>query len=1608
MQAQARKDLDSTLKIVPKLAESDIDSFQRAMKLVAYQCEWSPWILDVRLPADQVPGDARRNVRDEDNNNVVVPAITAKERLDVKNAFTIITSKCEGHDVANSLEGCAMGDAPGAYRTVHEYFYRPTQAGKQAAFKMFYSMTMANTDTSINAYLALVQRRAKVVRMSGTEVGEEAVITVILNGLLPEFDRIQVLLEQERDLTLADCKSKLLDFAKKHKLDTLTRGGNATKRSKAFAVESKRGDQPATNPVAAAAPAAKQHGNNNFVRKGISYKGEPWIGGENDCQEWHRGRCRRGARCQYNHPPNPSPTKANSAQPAAPTPHCLYCGDASHFMNACPSISAEHMQHARTNFANAGTASTTKDEGKHGTVTADHVFMVSAPGPDDSAYDLDRGTSLFEAGFEALHNIGSTMQRGVAGLLGGLLHVVVAVMYLLLFAAPLLLATKGWAAVDKTVNAVSGYACKSHKPVMIILLLLACSIQTMAIQPPISGMTDSESGNRISAQLFFNKANSHSTSADVAAGKGDYEWCADSGTNRFVTNDLLDFVPGSITRSATVVAVGGGNVTSPMYGTVLVESVDNGCVVECRDVLFMPTCEKKLMPASTFVRKGSTIFIHDTDKIQLKSKDGDTIFTGRELDGLYYYRCKTVRASHLPGAPGANTTRSYLGLAVGEKISEASRDFGRRLLEAHWAYGHLHFDKLRKLLGLKKGKKGDDPDCPACTIATSRQTNLSREKYDRSTRPNHRIHIDIGFTKNYDYCFQLYVDDYTRESWLDVLDSKSDAFGAFKKLQQQRDNEHAPYKLAVVRTDGEPLYDNATWDAYCDQHGYRREFSSRHRHDQHGVAERAMQAIGVPFRCMMIQGNAPPSDIPDCLMHANVVRNNSPTKANKGWTPREKRFNKRLPVNKRLLRGPLFCLVFAHVYEQERPKHAARGIACVYLGYDDTNNAYKVKEWESGKRYYTADVTFYPNRFPYRANPRRMVDYLHQHDDYAPHVTAPLRNPANGVQSLEIDNAPPARRSSARQHGYRFSGGQAVAAIPDVDVSPAAAGNEQMARGEAANYTTYGNYFVHNFGPEPANWEEAMASKYANEWIAAKLAEQNSFAHHNVLEIVPRSNARGKKIFKPRPVLKIKVKPPSSEHPHGAIDKFKYRLTIAAFTRTLVQGVDYEEKYASTVRWNSIKILIAIAVKMNWDIVLFDIATFFLYGKMKDEVFMEQAPGWEVEGKPKEDYICKVLKSMYGLPQAPHCAQVELKETLTEGGEFHSTTADDCIYVSGQGAPTAGKDNGYAALGAHVDDLTGIGDAKGLAKIEATLGSKFKFTKEVNPTVITGVQIERDRKARWLKLHQAAYVNELLAKHNMTDCRSVDTPMDPGTARSLMLLPTSETPDPHVLKQYQSLVGAFIWLLKTRPDMMFTINLVSRFMKNATQRHLDLVSGRPLRYLKGTVDYGVVFQADDNEWRLSGASDSDLAGCLNTSRSTSGCFSKLGKYGAVMCSSSLEKKISTSTGQAETYAMQSLVKEVVWERHLLDELRFPQSEPTHLSTDNDGVLKQSTKAVNHSSAKHYRIAQAYIRSMGENGTIKVGRVDTAKNPADLFTKALHAPSFVQHREAIMGPQSPTM
>jgi hypothetical protein len=269
----------------------------------------------------------------------------------------------------------------------------------------------------------------------------------------------------------------------------------------------------------------------------------------------------------------------------------------------------------------------------------------------------------------------------------------------------------------------------------------------------------------------------------------------------------------------------------------------------------------------------------------------------------------------------------------------------------------------------------------------------------------------------------------------------------------------------------------------------------------------------------------------------------------------------------------------------------------------------------------------------------------------------------------------------------------------------------------------------------------------------------------------------------------------------------------------LKQGVDYAEKHAGTVRWDSLKILIAIAVMKGLDIVLYDISSFFLYGKLAEgaEMYMHIPEGWEGNEEAitnEDENVWKLRGTLYGMPHAPHEAQKVLRQALAEDPSFHPTTADDCVYV------TRDHSTGYCASGTHVDDTMAIGDAEGLKKLASTLEKRFKITSKVNPSVITGVQVVRDREKRTLKLHQAGYTSAMLEKFGLLGVRPVDTPMDPGTAKVLMSLPTEES-TPQTIHKYQEIVGCLMWLLRTRPDIQFTVQLLSRFLQCATQAHME-------------------------------------------------------------------------------------------------------------------------------------------------------------------------------------------
>ena len=162
----------------------------------------------------------------------------------------------------------------------------------------------------------------------------------------------------------------------------------------------------------------------------------------------------------------------------------------------------------------------------------------------------------------------------------------------------------------------------------------------------------------------------------------------------------------------------------------------------------------------------------------------------------------------------------------------------------------------------------------------------------------------------------------------------------------------------------------------------------------------------------------------------------------------------------------------------------------------------------------------------------------------------------------------------------------------------------------------------------------------------------------------------------------------------------------------------------------------------------------------------------------------------------------------------------------------------------------------------------------------------------------------LLEREGMLKSHSASTPLNKGMTKQDNYndgLPDTAA-DLAARKHFRQILGCLVWLAsKCRKDLCMTVNFYGRMGPYAKQAHVDLIRGQPLRYLNGTRDFGLVYQAGSS-FETNGASDADFAGCLVTNRSTIWGFGKKGEFGLIRDGCTLVKQIQTSTGHSETTA----------------------------------------------------------------------------------------------------------
>nr|GEZ07502.1 hypothetical protein [Tanacetum cinerariifolium] len=263
------------------------------------------------------------------------------------------------------------------------------------------------------------------------------------------------------------------------------------------------------------------------------------------------------------------------------------------------------------------------------------------------------------------------------------------------------------------------------------------------------------------------------------------------------------------------------------------------------------------------------------------------------------------------------------------------------------------------------------------------------------------------------------------------------------------------------------------------------------------------------------------------------------------------------------------------------------------------------------------------------------------------------------------------------------------------------------------------------------------------------------------------------------------------------------------------EAIDFEESFASVARLEAVRLFIAYAAHKSFTVYWMDVKTAFLYGPLKEKVYMNQPDGFVDPYHP--DKVYRLKKSLYGLKQAPRAWYDEFPAFLVSK-RFSKGSIDPTLFIT-----------------------------------------KHRETDCWNSII---------QSPRGIFINQDKYAQEILIKHGMTSCDSVGTPM----ATKHLDADLSGTPIDQT--KYHSMVGALMYLTASRPDIMHATCYCARYQAKPTEKHLNVVK-RIFRYFKDTIYMGLWYPKDIG-FKLTAFSDSDHAGCLDSRKSTSGGIQFLG------------------------------------------------------------------------------------------------------------------------------------
>ncbi|KAI3722512.1 hypothetical protein L2E82_33551 [Cichorium intybus] len=749
----------------------------------------------------------------------------------------------------------------------------------------------------------------------------------------------------------------------------------------------------------------------------------------------------------------------------------------------------------------------------------------------------------------------------------------------------------------------------------------------------------------------------------------------------------------------------------------------------------------------------------------------------------------------------------------------------------HKRLGHASEGKLAKVDFLKnisfKLKV-----CDSCSKAKHTRSPFSLSEI-KTTQCFELIHCDVWGKyrtpslsgANY---FLTIVDDFSRSVWIFLIKHKNDASKCLIDFHKMIENQFGK-RIKRIRSDNGGEFTSHTMLDFYNQNGILFETTCPHTPQQNGVVERKHRHLLDTARALRFEAKLPNKFWGECVLTAAYIINRLPSTTLSNKTPYEKLYNQKPDYDHMKVFG---CLTYYRSNETNGDKFEVRGRPGIFLGYPHGTKGYKIFDIEKGKIMISRDTKFHEDIFPFPTNsihdsgelddffdigPIRLNqehEHERQHEDLEPRFEDMSSNSPHSNARLqdeviipETDNDPTSTQNSSHHspperpetENMNSTRPQRHCATPKhledyiVKLPPSVNRLQPTSNQSSSTVHPIANYLSYNkfsdshkrflaaitSNDEPNCFKQAIQDP---RWVEAMKKEIHALEQNETwtLETLPK----GKRAIDSKWVYKIKYKP------NGEIERYKARLVAKGFTQ--VEGVDFHDTFAPVAKLVTVRTLLTVAAKKDWMIHQLDVNNAFLHGNLDEEVYMKVPQGFS---KEHDTRVCRLRKSLYGLKQASRNWYKKFTTALLDL-HFRQSKSDHSLFTYKNGGT-------IIAILIYVDDVIVVGNNPNkIQEIKTCLHAKFSIKDLGSLKYFLGIEVAKTPDG--LVLSQRKFTLDILKDSGMLGSRPSSFPIEQN-----LKLDHDESQLTVDANQYRRMIGRLLYLQATRPDIAYSVNILS-------------------------------------------------------------------------------------------------------------------------------------------------------------------------------------------------------